>query len=527
VAAPVQKAGQEIGDKRFAMPETRLGIEISDSAVSVVCVKSGLKTSQVMAYSRQSLHGAGSGEDGAESALARSLDEVAALADVSRCACAASLAPSLVSFRNLAVPFTEARKIRQVLPFELEARLPRRAEDILADYHVVRKGQETECLAAAADRERVAETLALLAGAGQDPESLSVGGFTAALAHLAKSRSAGAGLFVYADNTAALVALHSNGALVTARSVALPETDRPAALAREALLTLHACTGPDAQPLLPESVVLAGPGMEGREDQDALSDRLNLPVIRLDMASEWELPVEPLPGTRWEPHLFDGALALAAYDPAKGEGFNLRQGPFAPKRRWQEYKQELGRAGALALVILLVLAARFFTVTHLMAKEASRMERDIAAQFAAVMPGAGKITDPVRQLEAEVKALRQTQSQSSPDTEPGGARVVDVLRAVSENIPPEVETRLNTFILSGEGVQLAGDTTDFQAVDQIKSGLSAVPYFVNVELVSTGKSPDGEAVRFKFKAGLKAGAGGPGAETKGAPVIMDAGSGTL
>lgn len=76
--------------------------------------------------------------------------------------------------RTLRFPFSDARKIEQTLPFELEAEIPFDLDDVVISWSVLRHKQgvdanETEVLAAYARRESVSELLSLLAEVGVDP----------------------------------------------------------------------------------------------------------------------------------------------------------------------------------------------------------------------------------------------------------------------------------------------------------------------------------------------------------------------
>jgi general secretion pathway protein L len=54
--------------------------------------------------------------------------------------CVLGIPTTLVSFRNLSVPFHDLKKIRQILPFELEPSLPVPVEDLIFDFEAVKAG---------------------------------------------------------------------------------------------------------------------------------------------------------------------------------------------------------------------------------------------------------------------------------------------------------------------------------------------------------------------------------------------------
>lgn len=66
------------------------------------------------------------------------MDMVAQKFDFTICSAAVIFVPSLlVCFRNLKLPFNSEKKIKQVLPFELETLLPRVNEIYISDFHLL------------------------------------------------------------------------------------------------------------------------------------------------------------------------------------------------------------------------------------------------------------------------------------------------------------------------------------------------------------------------------------------------------
>jgi len=89
--------------------------------------------------------------------------------------CRITLGAELFSFRNLDLPFTDKKKIEQVLPMELAEQTPVEIEALLLDYVVTKtlpKG--TEILAAMIERAALAERLAVFRAAGMEPEFIGV-----------------------------------------------------------------------------------------------------------------------------------------------------------------------------------------------------------------------------------------------------------------------------------------------------------------------------------------------------------------
>ena len=80
--------------------------------------------------------------------------------------CVLGIPTTFISFRNLSVPFTDLKKIRQVLPFELEPTLPMSVESLVFDFEAVKQNGGQELLAFVAEKETLDRYLALF-GSGQ------------------------------------------------------------------------------------------------------------------------------------------------------------------------------------------------------------------------------------------------------------------------------------------------------------------------------------------------------------------------
>ena len=97
-----------------------LGLDIQNDAIAAVLLRTTLKGRNIEAYAYVPLTDQDTLEDGLASVLAI----LAETADLAGAACIAAYPADAVSYRNVRVPFKEPKKIRQILPFELEPELP-------------------------------------------------------------------------------------------------------------------------------------------------------------------------------------------------------------------------------------------------------------------------------------------------------------------------------------------------------------------------------------------------------------------
>ena len=97
-----------------------LGIDIRNHFLSAVILNSSLREYRVDDY----IHLPFPDSDDPEKGLAAALETLAEKMDLAGSDCVVSIPAGLFTFRNLQVPFNNSKKIRMVLPFELEPTLP-------------------------------------------------------------------------------------------------------------------------------------------------------------------------------------------------------------------------------------------------------------------------------------------------------------------------------------------------------------------------------------------------------------------
>ena len=140
------------------MSRTLLGIDIRQDAVSAVLVKSSIKSSSVEAHIHMPLNPA---ESEAQRLLPL-LEKIAETVDLKQVSCVMALPAGQFSYRNIRVPFKDQRKIRQILPFELEPMLPKTAEELVSDFYTVWSDESTSLLTASVEKKLLSVLLILL-----------------------------------------------------------------------------------------------------------------------------------------------------------------------------------------------------------------------------------------------------------------------------------------------------------------------------------------------------------------------------
>lgn len=478
-----------------------VGIDVRPDAVAAVVLRGGLRErtleTAAMAY-RPTANGDG---------LRAALDQLRERIDLTDALCVTAFPPGRISYRNLSVPFSNPRKISQILPFEIEPTLPYPVDDLVLDFHALGANGDSgaDIFALAVEKDRLAEYLATLKSAGVDPHRVTAGGYSAALCATAArdEESADAYLTLDVGIEAATLFLVADGEVRLARALPL----RPGAAADAAGLsrfirqTLTAYGEQLLEETAPTALFLTGAGLRGRSEEMAaeMADRLEWPVRRLDLMAGGEGRINAEEEIPWSADDMNGALALALVEIDGRNGLNLRRGAFATRRDWAAHRRTFLTAGIFLMVILGLLGLHLYLDTFALQKRLNRIDAQIHDIFRTTFPDVQRIVDPLHQMRVAMNELETPIPVSSDGT---GLRTIDILNRVSGQIPDNLDVLLTRTVITPENVLISGNTDTFNTVDEIQNQLGALTFFKKVTIISTAKDGNTNRIRFKMKADL-------------------------
>lgn len=478
-----------------------VGLDIRPDAVAAVVLRGGLRdrtVEQAALVPRAEANG---------ESLRAALDQLRGRVDLTDALCVAAFPPGRISYRNLNVPFVNARKIAQILPFEIEPTLPFPVDDLVLDFHSVRADGDggTEVFALAVEKERLADYLAALKSADIDPHRVTAGGYSAALCAARRGDEAARETFWLLDVgiEAATLFLVSAGEVHQARSMPLRADAPPAveSLGRLVRQTLTAYGDQLPEAAEPAGLLLTGAGLgEGAEPMAAaLAERLGIPVERLDLLADGDGRLTLESGVDWSAPEMNGALALALVEIDGKNGLNLRRGAFATRRDWTAHRKTFVTAAVFLVLILGLLGLNLYLDTFALQKRLDRVNAQIQDIFRSTFPDVQRIVDPLHQMRVAMDALESPLPVSADGT---GMRTIDLLNRVSGQIPENIDVLFTRTVISPENVLISGNTDTFNTVDEIQNRLAALTLFKKVTIISTAKDNNTNRIRFKMKADL-------------------------
>ena len=492
--------GIELGN---IMSRNILGLDIRNDAVSAVLVRSGIKTSRIEAHE----HIPVSDQNDIASCIDSLLKSLVKQTDISGSICIASFPANQISYRNIKVPFKEQKKIKQILPYELESTLPFLVDDLIIDYNSIKlqgrsgSADYTDVVAVAVEKSALKSYLNTLASFNIKPKIVTVGGYPTALCLSNDTTVPENRLFVDMGNRNCSVFILVAGQICLIRS--FPTSTAGSSIEKsfcnEIKRTLYDSEEIFGFNFQPEEIFITGCNPDTVNYKQDIERMLGISVKRTDLLSHTGFAGKN-PELSWKPEQMDNALALALTEIEGFKVFNFRKGPFAAKNYWVEHKKSLIKTGILAGLVLALIFINIVLETHSMEKKLASLNNQITGIFKTTFPDVKNIVDPIQQMRVK---LKEAQKSSMFSGETGKhTHAIDILKDISEFTHKDIDVNLTNLVVDMESVLIAGDTNRFNAVDDIKRRLEQSDLFNKVTISSANMDKSDNRVHFKLKVQL-------------------------
>lgn len=479
-----------------------LGLDIRYDAVSAVVVKSSMSGSWIESYARVPISAK---ETSFEEELKRSLDRICGPIDVTNAVCIVALPAVDVTYRNLKAPFKEAKKVRQILPFELETDLPYQTEDIVFDFNMLGVSLETETpqlFAAAIEKQRIADLIDLLNPFKIEPDILTIGGYAMGqyLSRLSGEKRCQVLLDIGDIYTTMILSLSGDVCLVRTFSIVASDKSKLRSICSKINRTLLAFEQKSRLACDIDEIRITGSYSDRADVVQDLETFFGAPVTRANLIESSGKIVLSSQEANWEPHLMDGALSLVLNELSGFDALNFRQGRMAMEKAWLENKKDILKMCCLAGVVALLFLGNSIVNYYTLKQRVETKQAQILEIFQTTFPEVTQIVDPVHQMRVKLESVAKRISQPGEFTTP--VKTIDILNDISRLIPEKQDVELVSLVVGSDNVVLSGNTDTFNAVDDMKSRLEKADIFKSVSISSANMDKSGTRVRFKLKVAL-------------------------
>lgn len=484
------------------MPRKIFSLEMSGHDLKATVLEAGFRDYTVEGFHRQEL----SLDGGAPAQqLERFIAEHGSDADT----IVYSLPPESVTWRTLTLPFRDQRKLAQTVPFELESNVPFGLDDVVVDYKVLQRDRAgTTVLAALAPKSEVERHLETLREAGVDPKIVDAAPLAILnTVNLIPNRPP---TFVFLDfaERGTTVALYRDGVLSGVRAIVgngngaatngsgeASGAENFAATVGEVRWTLLALNGAPLEDDLPCYISGASERMD--KLAEPLEETLGLRVERLGRQALANMSAE-LRGRAPEFSTTLGA-ALREVSPSDSIGVNFRRGEFTFHRSEEELRRGLRVVAGLALLVVALTVGDLYAEYRAARVRLSSVEKQIYAVFdATVDSGGGRVAMPLATLQDEIDLVNQDVQMLDDVVPVANSTSVDILRAVSSAVPPQVRVDSEEYVMDPDSIRLSANTDTFESVDVIKQHLLETGFFSEVQVKDAVQSKRSTGVDFRM-----------------------------
>ncbi len=428
--------------------------------------------------------------------LADALAELAARMNFFDSACAVSLPATDTSFRVIELPFSEPKKIKQILKFEIEPSLAVPVDEVKLDFMPAslpgREGK-SDILTCIIDRKKMSSYRRTFSGFRITTSTITARGFSIA-ALLTRSGALENGAFIDLDGKICTISLIHEKKIAQVRSVNIIGKMEAAAAVLELQRTIASLEDLAGTDFVLEKVVVSG--AVGEAFVDRIGELLECEAFEVtpeDLSEKLNLES----GSQPKNDGFINALALAT---AEAEG--LASINFAASRslaspmQFVENKKSLSVTAALLILLFGIFMFDILYSINMNSKRENLIKNTIASVFKSTFPEVKRIVDPVQQMKTKMDELGEKLGLSGAPVE--GMKTLDLLNEISAGVPVSMGTEIQSIVISPVKIILSGTTKTFNNIDAIKNNLEKTGIFTAVTIGSANTDRSGKYVRFKL-----------------------------
>jgi general secretion pathway protein L len=458
-------------------------------------MESSLKKCAITGFGHAALPEEGNYHDG----LAEILGAISGEMDLRDCVCAMSIPSDRFFYRNVSVPFSETKKIQQMLPYELESVIPFSVEDLLIDFNkmpIPGSDGETQVITAGIETGRLKTLLDTVEDCGISPTVLLPGGYSTATWLCSEVTPTETALFLDCDGDNYALYLLIAGKISLIRSFSIPHAQAQSAIHLWSHIqrSLAGFESLFEVKISPEAIIANG----FPEDKFArqLETVSSITVTPLNVKLPDHCEISDADREQFTPiDCFNGALSCTLYMLEGFKGMNFRKGPLASKNRLAEYRDRLIRTAIIAGAVILFWLGGVIIGTYITQNKVDKLQAQINNIFKTHFPNNPNTAEPAHQMRNHMETLKKAAFGSAENT--SQVRSIDLLKDISRIIPNNVDVRFSKLNLSEDSISITASTTSFDRVEEIRSKIESLESIASI--TTSNSRRDGDRISFKLR----------------------------
>jgi general secretion pathway protein L len=391
-----------------------------------------------------------------------------------------ALSASKAFMREITLTLDNPKVVEKIIKFQMEPYIPLPIEDVIVDFF--NPGADGSISTFSLEKRQLAEHLAFLAGAGLDPDVVTLDAL--ALLHLYLYKLGG-----HSEQSAAIVHLDKRSTLVEIVYQGRPDffrvfEDRKQVPQQvEETLRLYKLKRPDASV---SEILVSDNDLSNTNMAQDITSMTGVKASALTAFDDIVGPALSVPL----------GLALSAAQPSF-RPVNLRKEEFVPKSHVNLRKMSLFTASAV-LVLAILLTVNVYQKVYYLEKQYQGLQDQVRQVFVQSFPEAGRIVKGQELPQLEQRIAQATDQYLGLGEATSEEKTLDVLLKLTKVISEDPEIQIDNLSLEGKDIRLDGRTSSFEAVDRLTNRLTKVGDFKNIKLVGAKMDKRENAVTFNF-----------------------------
>lgn len=250
-------------------------------------------------------------------------------------------------------------------------------------------------------------------------------------------------------------------------------------IVRETIRSVQSAISDPLDPIAPAEILLVGGTAAADNLPEYLEERTGLSCKRLRVPGDAE-GAAMLANGDIGTFATATALALRGSTTERITKMDLRQGPFSYVPDLSGLRGQRSLTIAIFALTLVMWIAGLGTQLWTERNHQAHANEELTQFYGQIFPDEEKPRFPARAFDEKLKEARDLASHLG--VMGGGVSVLEVLRQISERIPPELDVSLYDLRLERHSVRARGYSPDFESVDKVRGELEKVPVFDSVVL---------------------------------------------
>jgi len=439
----------------------------------------------------------------------------------------------------LTLPFTDKKKIEQVLPFEIENFIPFTISDIAYDYQIIEKEKDhSKVFVSIVKKDYISHYLEELHGIGIEPKSVECD--CTALTNLLSLDKE-----YHAKDTIGIIDLGhrkttiiiaSHGKILLGRSLLLGGHTITRALQKKLSISYEQAEELKHQKAQVRLEEETKPGDSVSEIVQPIVETLSGDIIQTirsyEVNSRQKISQIYLCGGTYKLHnlpqylslilgiqcyplkYLDGdynkltdikgkasilgqsfALGLSSLSKTRNSTINFRKKDFSFKKSYNALKTVSRRYIGMATAIVILLIANSITQCIIQKERLAHLDKEIISLFNKTIPNSKEKVVP-KKVTKIIKGHIDEAKKVVDSLDVGSISMLDSIKEISTHIPPDIIVDVTKLDISNGKVKMSGTTESIESVDRIIMSLSSFPNFRDVEKGSVSSGIGGQGMKF-------------------------------